>query len=187
MTDSDEKTNPWTLLSARVAFENAWIRVEDHRVLTPAGTPGEYGKVCFKSRAIAILPLDADDHVYLVGQYRYTLEAYSWELPMGGAALDEAPLAAAQRELSEETGLRAAHWEEILRVHTSNSVTDEAGFIFLATQLTAGTATPEPTEALQIRRLPFADALAWANDGRITDAMSVAGLLHHGLQRAQTR
>ena len=169
--------NPWTLLQATTVYENPWIRIEDHSVLNPSGQPGQYGKVCFKSRAIAILPLDTDNHTYLVGQYRYTLDEYSWELPMGGGALDEAPLAAAQRELREETGLQARDWQPLMSLHTSNSITDEIAYAFVARDLTPGPADPEPTEALNVVRIPFAEALQRTLNGEITDAISVATIL----------
>ena len=169
--------NPWKTLSRRTIYDNPWIRVEDHRVLNPSGGPGQYGKVCFKNQAVAILPLAPDVGVYLVGQYRYTLGVYSWELPKGGAPLDEDPLVAAQRELKEETGLSAGRWQLLLKMHLSNSVTDEIGSIYVAEDLTHGAAQPEDTEQLAIRVLPFAETLEWVRDGRITDALSVAAIL----------
>ena len=167
----------WQTLSAETVYENPWIRVEDHKVLNPAGATSQYGKVCFKNRAVAILAVDDSGNIYLVGQYRYTLSQYSWELPMGGAPLAENPLTAAQRELREETGLTAKRWSELLHLHTSNSVTDETGFVYLARGLTAGAPEFEDTEDLSIRMLPLAEALQWVHQGKITDAMSVAGIL----------
>jgi 8-oxo-dGTP pyrophosphatase MutT (NUDIX family) len=177
--------NPWKTLSCRTVYDNPWIRVEDHEVLNPAGRPGQYGKVCFKSRAVAVIALDEHDRVWLVGQYRYTLDEYSWELPMGGAPLGDSPLAAAQRELREETGLTAQRWREIMKLHTSNSVTDEVGFVFVAEGLEQGAEEPEETEQLAIRAVPFEEAVEWACDGRITDAMSVAALLRVALERCR--
>ena len=176
--------NPWTRLARRVAYENAWITVWHDDVLRPDGEPGIYGVVHYRNRAVGVVALDEQDRVLLVGQYRYTLDLYSWELPEGGAAPDEEPLAAAQRELLEETGCTAAHWEELLRAHLSNSVSDEEATIYLARGLTDGKPQPEGTERLQVRRVPFAEALAMVERGEITDAMSVMGLQRVALTRA---
>jgi 8-oxo-dGTP pyrophosphatase MutT (NUDIX family) len=185
--DGAKRPNPWKTLAQRTVYDNPWIRVEDHEVLNPAGRPGQYGKVCFKNRAVAVIALDDRDHVYLVGQYRYTLDAYCWELPMGGAPLSDDPLAAAQRELREETGLVAAAWRPLLTLHTSNSITDEVGFVYVAEALTQDIQEPEDTEDLEVLRVPFAEAVQAACDGRITDAMSVAALLALARQRAAGR
>jgi len=150
--------------------------LEDH-VINPGGGENRYGHVHFKNRAVAIVALDDDDNTWLVGQDRYTLGEYSWELPMGGAPLAEAPLAAAQRELREETGLVADDWTGLMRLHPSNSITDEIGFVYIAKQLTEGEPDFEETEDLAIRKLPFDAALSMALDGQITDAISVAALL----------
>lgn len=169
--------NPWKTLSSTTVYDNPWIRVEDHRVINPSGNPGQYGKVCFKNRAIAILPLDAHGNVHLVGQFRYTLERYSWELPKGGAPLTEDPLEAAQRELREETGLTAARWRRLLELDLSNSVTDEVGVVYVAEDLKQGDAAPEETEDLTSKSLSLREALDWVRTGKILDAISVAGLL----------
>jgi 8-oxo-dGTP pyrophosphatase MutT (NUDIX family) len=169
--------NPWTRVSATVVYENPWIRVEDHAVIDPGGRPGQYGKVCFKTRAIAVLPIDDAGWTVLVGQYRYTLDEYSWELPMGGAGPDETPQQAGARELREETGLVARDWRELMRLHTSNSVTDEVAWVFLARGLTQGRSAPESTEDLAVARVPFAEAHARVLRGEITDALSVAAIL----------
>lgn len=175
---SPTQSNPWRTLSSQIQYENPWIRVREDQVIKPNGEPGIYGVVSFKNKAIGIVPLDTEGYTWLVGQYRYTLDAYSWEIPMGGSPMGiEDPLTTAQRELKEETGLSARQWEFIGRLHTSNSVTDEEAFIYLATQLEAGEPAFEDTEVLQILRLPLQQALDWIFNGKITDAISVAALL----------
>ena len=167
----------WKQLSTRTVWENDWMAVREDEVINPGGGRNLYGHIHFKNRAVAIVPLDDDGNTWLVGQQRYTLGEWSWELPMGGAPLDEEPLAAARRELREETGLTARDWSELMRLHTSNSITDEFGIVFVARDLTAGEPQFEETEDLEIRKLPLAEAVAMARRGEITDAISVAALL----------
>jgi 8-oxo-dGTP pyrophosphatase MutT (NUDIX family) len=168
--------NPWTRLSRRVAYENPWITLYHDEVLRPDGRPGIYGVVHFRNVAVGVVPLDEDGRVLLVGQYRYTLGLYSWEIPEGGAPEGEDPLAAARRELLEETGYTAADWQEIVRAHLSNSVTDEQAVCFLARGLTPGTPRPGGTERLQLRWVAFAEALRMIDRGEITDALSILAL-----------
>lgn len=175
--DKMKTDNPWKTVSTEKVYENPWISVEHHQVINPAGNNGIYGKVHFRNKALGIVPLDKERNTWLVGQYRYTLEEYSWEIPMGGGPLDEDILAAAQRELKEETGLTAARWENVMRIHTSNSATDEEGFVYVATDLTQGETAFEETEDLQIRILSLDDAVQMVMDNEITDSLSVAGLL----------
>ncbi len=170
-------TNPWKKLSEKIIYDNPWINVQEHQVINPSGGKGIYGKVSFKNKAIGIIPVDEEGNTWLVGQYRYTLEEYSWEIPMGGGPLDEGILEAAKRELKEETGLTAEKWTNIMRIHTSNSVTDEEGFIFLAQELLQGETDFEDTEDLKIWKLPFADAVEMVMSGKITDSLSIAGIL----------
>ena len=178
----------WKQLDSRIVYENPWMAVREDHVVNPGGGRNHYGYVHFKNRAIAILPLDDDGNTWLVGQQRYTLGAYSWELPMGGAPLDEPPLDAAKRELREETGLTATHWSEVMRLHTSNSITDEVGIVYIAEGLTQGETEFEETEDLEIRKLPLAHAVQLVNDGEITDAISVAAILRiAALRRASLR
>jgi 8-oxo-dGTP pyrophosphatase MutT (NUDIX family) len=167
----------WKRLDSRTIYENPWMEVREDHVINPGGGENHYGWVHFRNRAVAIVPLDDGLNVWLVGQQRYTLGAWSWELPMGGAPLDEEPIAAAKRELREETGLTAARWAEIFVLHTSNSITDEVGHVFLAEDLTQGEPEFEETEDLEIRRVPLAEAVDMARAGGITDAICVAALL----------
>lgn len=174
----DEIKNPWTTLSGEVKYDNPWITVTEYQVINPAGGRGIYGKVHFKNKAIGIIPVDRELNTWLVGQFRYTLNAWHWEIPEGGGALMLDPLESAKRELMEETGLTAASWSEIIHLHTSNSVTDEEGHIFLAEDLKEGASAPEETEAdLKVWKLPLHDALGMVLDGRITDSMSVMAIL----------
>jgi len=173
----DHTINPWKKLSERTIYENPWIHVREDRVINPAGKENPYGVVSFKNRAIGIVPIDEDRNTWLVGQYRYPLDEYSWEIPMGGGPLEEDILLSAQRELKEETGLSARKWMEIGRIHTSNSVTDEEGFIFIATGLTEGATEFDETEVLSIKKLPLSQAVEMVMSNTITDSISIAGLL----------
>ncbi len=170
-------TNPWKKTGEEERYDNSWINVSEHKVINPAGNQGIYGKVHFKNKAIGIIPIDEQGNTWLVGQYRYTLDEYSWEIPMGGGPLNEDILDAAKRELKEETGLTATHWENIMRIHTSNSVTDEEGFVFLARGLTQGETNFEETEVIQVKKTSFAEAVRMVMAGEITDSLSIAGIL----------
>ena len=172
-----EEDNPWTTLERKEVYDNKWINVNEHQVINPSGGPGIYGVVHFKNLAIGVLPLDEDNNTWLVGQYRYALQAYSWEIPEGGGPLGLDPLDGAKRELLEETGLVATDWTEIQRMYLSNSVSDELAIIYVARGLKMGIAEPEETEQLVVRKLPFEEAYQMVMDGTITDSMSVAAIL----------
>lgn len=170
--------NPWTTRSGREKYDNPWINVTEFKVINPGGKEGIYGKVHFKNKAIGIVALDEDKNIFLVGQYRYTLNEWSWEIPEGGCPLSDNILESAKRELREETGLTATSWTLIQRAHLSNSVSDEEGFIFLAQGLTAGENSLEDSEAdLKLWKLPFDQALQMVMEGKITDSLSVMGIL----------
>ncbi len=172
----EQNHNPWTILQRETRYENPWIKLDHFDVLNPSGGKGIYGKVHFKNVAVGVFPLDEDLNTWLVGQYRFTLDQYSWEMPEGGGPHAEDPLMAAQRELEEETGMKAAHWEPLLKLHLSNSVSDEVALIFLARDLTMGVARPEETEALQVQKIAFDDVYKMVEEGKITDAMTVAAV-----------
>lgn len=172
-----ESANPWTTVGSELIYDNPWILVREDKVINPAGGDGIYGIVSFKNYAIGIIPVDNDGYTWLVGQYRYPLREYSWEIPMGGAAHNTSPLEGGKRELREETGINADSWKELMKIHTSNSVTDEVGYVFVATDLTMGASAPEDTEQLIVRRVPLSDAFKMVLDNTITDSISVAAIL----------
>lgn len=169
--------NPWKTLSTEEKYDNPWINLREDKVINPAGGNGIYGVVHFKNKAIGIIPIDENGNTWLVGQYRYALNEYCWEIPMGGGPLDIDILDSAKKELKEETGLSAKKWINICRIHTSNSATDEEGFIFLAQELTLGETEFEDTEDIKVWKLPLKNAIQMVMDGKITDAISIAGLL----------
>jgi 8-oxo-dGTP pyrophosphatase MutT (NUDIX family) len=178
--ESGNERQPWTTLSSEMKYDNPWITVTEHQVLNAAQSPGIYGTVHFKNLAIGIVPVDRNGFTWLVGQFRYPLEKYSWEIPEGGGKLNAPPLETAKRELKEETGLEAAHWQLILEMHLSNSVTDERGLVYLATDLTEGNAEPDEDEVLTLRRVSLQNAIQMVDRGEITDSISVAALLKVG-------
>jgi 8-oxo-dGTP pyrophosphatase MutT (NUDIX family) len=179
----DETQNPWGVLSTRVVYDNPWIRVREDAVIHPNGEQGIYGVVHYKNVAVGVLAIE-DEHLYLVGQYRYPLGRYSWEIPEGGCAAGEEPLAAARRELEEETGLCAREWRKLGEAYLSNSVSDELAIWYVATGLTQGQRRPEASEQIEVRRVPVEGAMRMALSGEISDALSLLGLLHfHALGR----
>lgn len=184
MEDRPVAIGPWLRHSRRVAYENAWITVWHDEVARPDGAPGVYGIVHFANLAVGVVAIDDSDRVLLVGQHRYALDEYSWEIPEGGVPDGESALEGARRELREETGVDASDWVELGRSHLSNSVSDELAVLFLATRLRSGIATPDGTEALDVRWFPFDHVLAMTLDGRITDALTVLAIQRVALDRA---
>lgn len=169
--------NPWKFQSSKNLYDNAWLSLDEDDVINPGGGLSHYGKIHFKNIAIGIIPIDENNNTWLVGQYRYVPDCYSWEIPMGGGPLDTDPLESAKRELKEETGLSATLWQELMQLHTSNSVTDERGLIYVAKGLSEGDTEFGETEDLKIIKLPLKDAVQRVMGGEITDSVSVAGLL----------
>ncbi len=182
----EESYNPWKVVAQQQVYDNPWIEVTEYKVINPGGNPGIYGKVHFKNLAIGIVPLNANGELVLVGQYRFPLNAYSWEIPEGGGKIGIDPLESAKRELLEETGLVAKQWEKLLELHLSNSVSDELAILYLATDLEQHAAEPEDTEELAHRSLSLEAAYREICEGRITDAMTVAAIQHLMIRKAQT-
>jgi len=169
--------NPWTKIGSTDIYENPWIKLTEYEVITPGGSNGIYGTLHFKNNAVGIIPLTKDNKTILVGQYRFPLDLYSWEIPMGGGLIGDDLLLAAQRELKEETGITAKVWTKILDIHPSNSVTDQMGVVYVAQDLTFGKAAPEDTEELNVKEVNFQEAFEMVMEGKITDAISIAGIL----------
>ena len=170
------EANPWKINAEKQIYNNPWISLTEYDVINPGGGKGIYGKVHFKNIAVGIMVLDQDLHTYLVGQYRFTLNMYSWEMPEGGCPVGSDTLESAKRELLEETGLVAKDWTLLFRMHLSNSVSDELAVIYLARDLQQFEAEPEETEQLQVKKIPFAEMLDMVETGQITDSMTVASV-----------
>jgi 8-oxo-dGTP pyrophosphatase MutT (NUDIX family) len=173
----NEKMNPWKTISTQPIYNNPWIAVREDQVINPGGGNGIYGVVSMKNKAIGIIPVDKNGFTYLVGQFRYTLNEYSWEIPEGGGPIGIDPLESAKRELKEETGYTANKWTFLCRIHLSNSVTDEEGFVFMAEELISGESEPEETEELHVMKVHLKEAVEMVINNKITDSMSMIGIL----------
>jgi 8-oxo-dGTP pyrophosphatase MutT (NUDIX family) len=176
---------PWRRNARRVVYQNPWVTVWHDDVTRPDGEPGIYGVVHFANSAVGVVAIDDQDRVAMVGQHRYPIDSWSWEIPEGGSPLAEDSLDGAKRELQEETGLTARNWSEIGRWELSNSVTDEAAVVYLATDLEQGEAQPEGSEELEFKWLPFDEVLEMIRHGEIGDAMTVLPLQAVALDRAR--
>jgi 8-oxo-dGTP pyrophosphatase MutT (NUDIX family) len=173
----ESEKNPWITTKSLDVYESAWIKVVKHDVINPAGNPGIYSVVNFKNLAIGILPIDNEGFTWLVGQWRYPIEEYSWEIPEGGGDLNLEPVISAKRELKEETGIVANDFTELMRLHLSNSATNELAIIFIAKNLVFEEAEPEESEVLQVKKIHLSEAYEWVMSGKITDAITVAAIL----------
>ncbi|HXL56845.1 MAG TPA: NUDIX hydrolase [Chitinophagaceae bacterium] len=173
----NEHHNPWRIIDEHEVYNNNWITVTHYNVINPSGGKGIYGKVHMKNIAIGIIPLDEEMNTYIVGQYRFSLNEYSWEIPEGGGSLAHDPLLSAQRELLEETGLKAKSWDKIQEMTLSNSVTDEKCIIYMARDLSQHAATPEETEDLIVKKVSFDEIYTMVQNGKITDTLTVTAVL----------
>lgn len=183
----NEQDNPWTFIDGHTAYESPWIKVSHHNVLNPAGNPGTYSIVHFKKWAIGILPLDKDNYTWIVGQYRYPLETYTWEIPEGGGDRDTDILESAKRELQEETGIIAKDWELVQQLQLSNSATDEIAFIYIARDLTFTDSNPDEDEALHVRKIHFDELYELVKKGEVTDSLTVAAVLKAKLMMIENK
>ncbi len=172
-----QERGPWKTLSSEERYSTPWISVSHHEVLDPSGAPGIYGVVHFRSLAVGIIPLDEEMNTWIVGQYRYPIETYSWEIPEGGGSRDRPALESAKRELREEVGIVAQVWTEVLHMHLSNSASDEEAIIFVAQDLELHEPEPDPNEELVVRKLPFTELYAMVMRGDVTDSLTVAAVM----------
>ena len=176
-TELLDEENPWTKKSEKVIYDNPWITVREHQVIDPSGNDTIYGVVSAKHRAVGIIPLDEHYNTWLVGQFRYPLGLYSWEIVEGGGKFHIDPVESAKRELKEETGLEAREYTKILTLQTSNCISDEVAIIYVAKGITEGIASPDDDEKLKVVKIPFEQAYQLVMEGRIQDGMSVGGIL----------
>lgn len=172
-----DETNPWTKKSEKIVYDNPWMTVREHQVIDPSGNDTIYGVVSAKHLAVGIIPLDEHDNTWLVGQFRYPLGLYSWEIVEGGGKFHIDPVESAKRELKEETGLEAREYTKILEMQTSNCISDEIAIIYVAKGITEGIASPDDDERLKVVKIPFAEAYRLVMEGKIKDGMSVGGIL----------
>ncbi len=180
-------SNPWKKLGSRVVYENPWLTLREDRVIRPDGDEGIYGVVETRI-ATAVIALTPEREVYLVGQFRYTMDVYSWELIEGGTEPGEDPLTAIQRELKEEAGLVAKRWRQLGdEIHLSNCISSETGYVFVAEDLTQCEPDPDGTEVLQIKKVPFDECLRMMDEGIIKDAVSIVGLMRLDREWRQDR
>lgn len=172
-----EERGPWKTLSVEERYSTPWIAVSHHEVIDPSGTPGIYGVIHFKNLAVGIVALDEELNTWIVGQYRYPLGTYGWEIPEGGGRRDLPALESAKRELREEVGIEARRWTEILKMDLSNSASDEVAILFVAQELSFFEPEPDHNEELAMRKLPFDELYAMVQRGEVRDSLTVAAVM----------
>jgi 8-oxo-dGTP pyrophosphatase MutT (NUDIX family) len=175
--------NPWKTVAGRTVYKNAWLTVREDQVIRPDGKPGIYGVVEIRP-SVGIVALNDRDEIVLVGQWRYTLNRHSWEIPRGGSRPEETDMErTAERELAEEAGVRAAHWQPLGVVDVGNGVLDDVQSLYLATDLSITDTNFDPEEDITIVWKPFDEAVKMAMDGTITEVCSIAAILRVAMLR----
>ena len=182
---SPNRSNPWTVLRKEETFACSYFSVRSDIVQFGTSLPRTYNSVRMKSIGVIIAPIDDAGCTTLVGQYRYVLDRFTWELPAGGCRLDQVPVEVAKLELSEETGYAAAHWLRLFDGTVSPSSIDGRTQCFVAWGLQPGAPHPEPEEELVQRRVPFAEAISMALSGEISHFGTISLLL--GIQTKLAR
>jgi ADP-ribose pyrophosphatase len=175
---------PWRTLTSRLVYRNPWIRLEEDQVELPDGRTTLYGVVRV-GQCVGVLPFLDADTVVLIRQYRYVARGVYWEMPTGGVHPGEALEAAAQRELGEEIGYAARRLVPLVSYHTSKSVLDETAHLYLAEGLSPAPRAPEATEFIEVRPVPFVEAVRLVETGEVKDGMTVIAILHAARRRGR--
>lgn len=173
----EKNKNPWKTLNSKQIYESPWISLQVDEVINPAGKPSTYSITKFKKLAIGVIPIDKDGNTYLVGQWRYPFNKYTWEIPEGGGSFEVEPVESAKRELLEETGITATNWEKILEMDMSNYATNEVAHIFVATNLSFQPPQPDEDEEIEVKKVPIEKVFEMVMKGELTDSLTVAGIM----------
>jgi ADP-ribose pyrophosphatase len=174
----------WTPLDSTVRYARGKLALREDTWQLPDGGEHIY-PVLVAGVAVGILPFVEPDRVLLVRQYRHLVRAMSWELPGGGALPGEDPAVAAQRELREEAGYRAARMELLTVFHPANAYLDETGYCFVATGLTADPLPADADEFLERAVLPFDQVLRMTLAGEITESYTKVAVLQYAMLRGR--
>lgn len=177
MASEDPKSNPWIVLSREVKFDSPYFNAREDSVSFRGRPARPYTSIRAKVHGVCIASVDWDGCVTLVGQYRYVLDRFTWELPGGGVPVGVDPLEVAKAELSEEAGQRAEQWFNIVEGAASIGTSDEFVYGYVAWDIEQAVSHPEPEEELTLRRLPFCQALDMALRGEIAHLIGTALLL----------
>lgn len=173
-----DTTNPWKTKQSSLVYETAWVKVMKNDVISPRGKDCVYSYVD-KADSVGAVVVNANNEIYLVGQYRYPMDEFTWEIIEGGIEEGESPLEAVKREIKEEAGLKASNHNLILEdFHIANGLTNERGNIFLVTDIIEeGAQSLDPTEKIVIKKVPFDEAVQMVYKGEIKDSYSIVGIL----------
>lgn len=174
---SNPPIQSWKRLNRQTVYQNPWITVYEDDIQLPNGHTTVYGVVTPPTDFVGIVPFIDPKTVVLVRQYRYIQGEVTWEIPSGAMDPGETPQEAAQRELREEVGYRANQFELLSVMQSNKSVMDDKGYIFLAQGLTPSKAIPDETETFEIIPVPLTNALELVKKHKITDCVSIIGLL----------
>lgn len=172
--ESEDESNPWFVIREEVKFDCTYFAARSDVVRHSDGPPRAYNSIRMKYYGVCVAPIDNDGRVTLVGQYRYVLNRFTWELPGGGARRGSPPLDVAKAELSEETGFKASQWLKVFEAAVAPGTLDEITPGFIAWDVERGEPHPDPEERLSLRQVPFSEAVSMALRGGINNMPGVA-------------